>query len=476
MTEKHLFDLIIIGAGSAGLSLASGAAQLGLQVALIEGEHMGGDCLNTGCIPSKSLLAAAKSIHQAKFKAPYFGADITFQSVDFGKVMAHVASVIDHIKPHDSVERFESLGVRVFRAHAKFIDKHTIKAGDDNISAKKFVIATGSSPIIPPIDGLDAVKYLTNETIFDITTCPSHLIVVGGGPIGCELAQAFAMLGSQVTIIEALSLLSNDDEACVDVVRQSLIDLGVNIREQTNVQKVFQQDGEMIRVLVTNDSEKIELTGSHILIATGRKANIDGLGLDSCEVRYNPKGIAVNWRLQTSQKHIYAIGDVVGPYQFTHMASYQASVVLKNIVFKWPAKVNYQASPWVTYTSPELAHVGMSAREAKNRADLQVTTWPFERSDRAQTENETKGMIKVTTNRRGQVVAATIVGAHAGELIMPWVMAIQQNKTLKAFTDMIVPYPTFSEISKHVSGEFYRPKVFSKKVRTIVSWLQKLWW
>ena len=476
MSNDHHFDIAIIGGGSGGLSLASGSAQLGLKIALIEGHKMGGDCLNYGCIPSKALLAAAKSIYQIRYKAAKFGAEIEFKSLDFSKVMNHVRSVIKTIEPHDSVERFESLGVRVFKEYGHFVDSNTLKAGDQTISARKIVIATGSSPFIPPIKGIDTIDYLSNETIFDITVLPEHLVVIGGGPIGCELAQAFAMLGSKVTVIEVMSILPRDDKDCVAVVRDSLQNTGIELLEQSQVNEVILKDDATIDVLITtSDGDKV-LTGSHVLLATGRRPNVSKLSLEKAGVAYSKKGIEVNNRLQTSQKHIYAIGDVAGPYQFTHMASYQSGIVLRNIAFKIPAKANYDTVPWVTYTSPELSHVGKSAADIKDDSELIITQWQFKQSDRAQTEDETNGLIKVITSKKGRIYGATIVGAHAGELILPWTMAIREGKSLRAFTDTIAPYPTLSEISKQVSGEFYKPKLFSGKVRTLVSWLQKLWW
>ncbi|KTD23079.1 dihydrolipoyl dehydrogenase family protein [Legionella israelensis] len=476
MSKDNFFDLAIIGAGSAGLSLASGTSQLGLNVALIEGHKMGGDCLNYGCVPSKSLLAAAKSIYQCQHQAPAFGVEIKLKSVDFSKVMQHVHSVIKTIAPHDSVERFESLGVTVFQEQAQFLDAQTLKAGEQIIKARKIVIATGTSPFVPPIKGLDKINYLTNETIFDLTLLPKHLIVIGGGPIGCELAQAFAMLGSKVTILEARKILPKDDEDGVEIVKNSLLAMKIDILEHAEVNEVTQKNAEILEVKVkTSSGEKI-IEGSHLLIATGRKANIEQLNLDKAGVSYSSKGIEVNTRLQTHQKHIYAIGDVVGPYQFTHMASYQAGIVLRNIVFKWPAKISYEAVPWVTYTYPELAHVGKTEVDIKEHSDFIITKGSFSQSDRAQTENETDGSIKVITDKKGKIAGVTIVGVHAGELIFPWVMALREGKSLRAFTDTIAPYPTLSEVSKQVAGEFYKPKLFSKKVRKLVSWLQKLWW
>lgn len=474
MSEIINCDLAIIGGGASGLSLAAGSAQLGLKVVLVESGKMGGDCLNYGCVPSKSLLAAAKIFYLTKHSAPQFGIHAHKLSLDFSQVMQRVHHVIDNIAEHDSVERFESLGVRVIQSAGKFIAPDAMQVDNQVIRAKRFAIATGSSPFIPPISGVDSVPYLTNETIFDLQDQPEHLIVIGGGPIGCELAQAFAMLGSKVTILEGLNILPKDDADCVAEIRRQLEEMSIAIYEQVKVQQIETHSDTGIIVSFEYQNESATITGSHLLIATGRRANVDGLDLEKANVKYTPKGIEVNQRLQTSNKKIYALGDVTGPYQFTHMAGYQAGIVLRNVVFKWPAKVNYNAVPWVTYTEPELAHVGLLATEVQKRPDIQMTEWPFVDNDRAQTEHTLNGKIKIITDKKARILGVTIVGPHAGELILPWVMAIREKKTLRSFTDVIAPYPTLSEISKRVAGEFYTPKLFSDKTRWLVRWLQKL--
>ncbi|HHM2297816.1 TPA: FAD-dependent oxidoreductase [Legionella anisa] len=466
-------DLAIIGGGAGGLSLAAGSAQLGLKVILVESGKMGGDCLNTGCVPSKSLLSAAKTFYHMK-QASRLGIHAQGLTINFSQVMQHVHQVIANISEHDSVERFESLGVRIIQAAGKFIAPDAMQADNQVIRAKRFVIATGSSPFIPPIPGIDSVPYLTNETVFDLQKLPEHLIVIGGGPIGCELAQAFAMLGSKVTILEGLNILPKDDADCVAVIRNELEEMNITIYEQAKVQRIETQADNGIIVSFEYQNEPARITGSHLLIATGRRANVDGLDLEKALVKYTPKGIEVNQRLQSSNKKIYALGDVAGPYQFTHMAGYQAGIVLRNIVFKWPAKVNYNAVPWVTYTEPELAHVGLLAIDAQKRPDTQITEWPFVDNDRAQTERTLNGKIKIIADKKARILGVTIVGPQAGELILPWVMAMNEQKTLRSFTDVIAPYPTLSEISKRVAGAFYTPKLFSDKTRWLVRWLQKL--
>lgn len=472
MSETLTVDLAIIGAGSGGLSLAAGAAQLGLKVVLVESGKMGGDCLNYGCVPSKALLAAAKRFYQINHSAS-FGIAVDHAVFDFKELMKSVHEVIAKIAPHDSIERFESLGVKVIQAKGQFLRPDTLIAQDTLVKAKHFVIATGSSPAIPPIPGLEKTPFLTNETIFNLKELPEHLIVIGGGPIGCELAQAFAMLGSKVTLLEGLTLLAKDDSDAVSLVRESMQKMGVEVYEQARVLSIDSDSRSEIKVSFEHEDQHISCHGSHLLIATGRQANVNHLHLENAKVNYSIKGIEVNEHLQSSNKKIYAIGDVVGPYQLTHMANYQAGIVLRNILFKWPAKVDYRAVPWVTYTEPELAHVGLQTNQAENESHLVVSEYSFADNDRARAEGMTQGKIKVITDKKGTILGATIVGSQAGELLLPWVMAIREKKTLRSFTDLIAPYPTLSELSKQVAGAFYKPKLFSKKVKWLVSILKK---
>ncbi|MBA3536096.1 MAG: FAD-dependent oxidoreductase [Tatlockia sp.] len=472
-TNQIKCDLSIIGAGAGGLSVAAVAAQLGLKVVLLESGKMGGDCLNYGCVPSKSLLAAGKIAYQLRHAAQ-FGISSKGLEIDFKKVMQQVHAVIKVLAKNDSVERFESLGVQVIKAVARFSGVNTLVAQDRVIEARRIVIATGSSPFKPPIPGLEDTPYLTNETIFNLTEQPKHLIVIGGGPIGCELAQAFSMLGSKITLIEGFNLLPKDDVDCVAILRAQLKAMGIIIHEQAKVLGVEPHAHGGIKVSINQAGEKLAIRGSHLLIATGRRANVENLDLEKAGIVYSNKGIEVNSRLQTSNRRVYALGDVVGPYQFTHMATYQAGIVLRNIAFKIPAKVDYRAIPWVTYTLPEIAHVGLLAEEALKHADIQFTEWSFLENDRAQTEHSLEGKIKIISDKKGRVLGVTIVGAHAGELILPWVIAIREKRTLRSFTDAVSPYPTLSEISKRVAGEFYKSKLFSNKTRWLVGLLKKL--
>ncbi len=465
-------DLCVIGAGSGGLSMAAVVSQLGLKVALVESNKMGGDCLNTGCVPSKALLSAAKHTDVKKIIGRYGITNASVES-DYAKVQQYVQDVIATIAPHDSVERFTGLGVNVIQAKAEFNSPNSVIAGDNLIRAKHFVIATGSSAAIVPIPGIDGVPYLTNETIFDLKERPEHLIIIGGGPIGCELAQAYLRLGSKVSVCELFNIMPKDDPELVDVVRRSLIADGLNLYENIQVESIEKTESGIV-VNVSKDGQKQQLMGSHLLVAAGRKANVSDLGLEKAGVEYDRRGIKVSSRLKTSNKKIYAIGDVIGSFQFTHAAGYHAGIVIRNLLFHLPAKVNYKAMPWVTYTSPELAHVGLTEAMAKQqKLDYKTVSVNFSHIDRAVAEDETEGCIKVIVTKKGNILGASIVGADAGELIIPWVLAIQNNLKLSKMAALIVPYPTRNDISRQVASEFYKPSLYSNKTKKIVKFLSK---
>jgi len=466
-------DICVIGAGSGGLSLAAGASQMGASVALIEKGKMGGDCLNTGCVPSKALLAAAKCADVFRH-ADQFGIQSITPEVNFKEVHDHVQGVIEGIAPNDSVERFESLGVKVIKATASFKDKKTIIAGDYEIKARRFVIATGSRAAAPPILGLDQVDYLTNENIFELTTLPKHLIIIGGGPIGCEMAQAHRLLGSEVTLVELSHILPKDDPEPVNIIRQKLINTGITLYESIRVDKVEQEKDEVL-VTIRRHGDTIKISGSHLLIAAGRKPNTEELNLENANIAFTPKGISVDERLRsTSNKKVFAIGDVAGSYQFTHAANYHAGIVIRNILFAMPAKVNYSALPWVTYVEPELAHVGLTEADAKAKnLTYKVLHWSFKENDRARTEHTTTGQIRVIVNKKGFVLGCNIVGEHAGELILPWCLAIQEKLKISSMANVIAPYPTLSEVSKRAAGSYYTETLFSKKTKWLVRFIQK---
>ncbi len=466
MTKIIDADICIIGAGSGGLSVAAGAAQLGRNVVLIEKGEMGGDCLNTGCVPSKALLAAAARAQAIRTSAK-FGIANTDPAIDFAGVMDHVHGVINTIAPVDSQERFEGFGVTVLREHASFTGPRQVKAGETTVNAKHFVIATGSTPFVPPISGLSQGPYFTNETVFENRNRPDHLIVIGGGPIGVELAQAHRRLGSEVSIIEGQTILNNDDPELVAIVREQLINEGIKIYEGAMVDAVIHRaDGVSVAV----DGKTI--SGSHVLVAVGRKPTVEELNLEAANVQFSPRGITVDQSLRTSNKRIYAIGDVIGGRQFTHVAGYHASIVVRKMLFKMPATNNDNQAPWVTYCDPELAHVGLTEQAAQEtHKDVKISRWSFDENDRAQAERNTSGLVKVMTDKSGKVLGASIVGPGAGDLIQAWAFALSNKQKIKAFTNYIAPYPTRGEASKRAAGAFYTPALFSDKTRKLISLL-----
>ncbi len=472
-SETIKADICVIGAGSGGLSVAAAAAAFGRSVVLIERHKMGGDCLNYGCVPSKALLAAGKRAHAMRTAAE-FGIAGVEPEIDPRAVNAHVHGVIGAIAPNDSVERFTGLGVRVILAAARFVDKSTVVAGAFRVKARHFVIATGSGPLVPPIPGLDEVPYFTNETIFETQDKLYDLIIVGGGPIGMEMAQAFHRLGSRVTVIEAAKALSKDDPELTKVVIERLRAEGIAIHENTKVESVEGGLGR-VRVNVASGNEKRAIEGTHLLLAVGRKPSTADLGLEAAGVRYDQRGIKVNRGLKTSNRRIFAIGDVAGGLQFTHVANYHAGIVIRRALFRLPAKVDNSVVPWVTFTDPELAHVGLSEEAArKSSGTINVLRWPYHENDRAQAEHETTGHIKVVTAKNGRILGATIVGAQAGELIGMWALAISQKMKIKALTDWISPYPTLAEINKRVAYRYYATAPSSPLVRRIIGLLAKL--
>ncbi len=473
MAERIKADFCIIGAGSGGLSVAAGAAQLGQKVVLIEKHKMGGDCLNTGCVPSKALIAAAHHAHAIR-KAPDFGITAGDPTVDYAKVMGHVHRVIGEIEPHDSVERFEGLGCKVILAPARFKDPRTVVAGNTEITARYFVIATGSRAFVPPIPGLDQTPFLTNETVFENRTFPEHLIVIGGGPIGLEMAHAHRRLGCKVTLLEGKAIMPKDDPELVAVVRDSVTADGVILREGATVVRTAKTaSGVAVTIKGAAGEETIE--GTHLLVAAGRVPNVDEMGLDEAGIRHSRRGIEVDAGLVTSNRRAYAIGDVAGGLQFTHVASYHAGIVIRRALFKVLAKAETRAIPWCTYTDPELAHVGMSEAQAKSElGKVNISRWQVAENDRAHAERVKSGLIKVVMDGSNRVVGASIAAPHAGDLILPWVLAVQNRMKITAFTGIVAPYPTLGEVSKRVAGAYFTPTLFSARTRFAVralSWL-----
>ncbi len=471
-------DVCVIGAGSGGLSVAAGTAQLGLKTVLIEADKMGGDCLNAGCVPSKALLAAAKQANH--FRAEHITGIAKLEpTIDFANIKKHVSSVIKTIEPNDSVERFEKLGVKVIKAKAHFLNNKQVVAGDNIITARYMVIATGSRAIMPPIKGLediDKTKIFTNENIFSLKEKPGHLIIIGGGPIGIEMAQAHVRLGCPVSVITHSVILPKDDAAAVNIVKQQLMAEGVAFYEQVNIQNITENKNNLLISLVNNKGRIINLDGTHLLLAAGRGANIADLKLDQADIKTNGQGIIVNKKLRTNQKNIFAIGDCNGGPQFTHAAGYQAGIIIRQLCFKLPAAVDYTALPWVTYTDPELAQVGLSEAMAKKKygKNYKVATWHFKENDRAVAEANTLGFIKIITDKKGRVVGGTMVSPHAGDMILTVGLAISKKLKLADLAGMIAPYPTRGEIIKRAAGNYYTPILFSDRTRRLVKWLQYL--
>ena len=475
MSERIAADVCVIGAGSGGLSVAAGAAQLGMKTVLIERAKMGGDCLNYGCVPSKALLAAAKRAKAARNGAA-FGLAVVPPTVDFPAVMDHVAGVIAAIAPNDSVERFTGLGVRVIAAAGRFLGPRAVAAGEHVIEARRIVIATGSSPSAPAIPGLAEVPFLTNETIFANRVPPEHLLIIGGGAIGMEMAQAHRLLGARVSLFEAAEVLAKDDPELARLLIARLRADGVVIEEGVRIGRVERAGDGVALVLEDGDGER-RVAGSHLLVATGRRANLAGLDLDKAGIATDARGgLVLDRRLRTSNHRVYAVGDAAGGPQFTHVAGYHAAIVIRNALFRLPAKVDYRALPWVTYTDPELAQVGMTEAEAMaaHPGEVRVLRWPFHENDRAQAEHETHGLVKVLARRNGRVLGASILGAHAGELIQSWGLAISGGLKLGAIAGMIAPYPTLGEASKRAAGSFFAPKLFSDRTRRLLRLLAKL--
>ena len=464
-------DVCVVGAGSAGLVAAAGAAQLGLKVVLIERALMGGDCLNYGCVPSKALIAAAKAA-QAQRSGAAFGIAPVEPRVDFGKVMDHVTQVIAAIAPNDSVERFERLGVHVLKEEARFVGRTELSAGPHRIKSRRIVLATGSRPTAPPVPGLADVPYLTNETVFANRTLPDHLIVIGGGPIGLELAQAYRRLGARVTVLEAADFLAKDDPELSAIVVARLRAEGADLRAPVKIARVERAPSGM----TVNLDGGERLDGSHLLVAAGRAPVVEGLDLETAGVTYTKHGITVDASLRTSNRNVWAIGDCNGLYAFTHMAGYEASLFIRGALFRAPAKLDASLVPWVTFTDPELAQVGMSEREARDKhgAAIKILRWKLAENDRAQTERETEGMVKAITDRRGRILGATIVAPQAGELIQPWCLAIAKRLKIAALAGFVPPYPTLGEASKRAAGSYFTETLFGPRTRGLVRFLARL--
>ncbi|WP_297776214.1 FAD-dependent oxidoreductase [uncultured Roseovarius sp.] len=463
-------DLLVIGAGSGGLSVAAGAVRMGASVIMLEGHKMGGDCLNFGCVPSKALIASGKAAYAQSHAVQYGVADQTPQA-DYAAAKDHVADVIAQIEPVDSQDRFEGLGVRVIRDYGEFLSPTEVKAGEHIITARRVVIATGSSPLVPPIPGLDSVPFETNETLFDLREKPGHLLIVGGGPIGMEMAQAHRRLGCAVTVIEGAKVLGNDDPEMAAVVIDQFRAEGIDIAEDALAAEIRGTAGAI--EIETKDGRIFK--GTHLLMAVGRKANTQRLNLEVAGIETTKRGIKVDASLRTTNKRVYAIGDVAGGLQFTHVAGYHAGLIIRQALLGLPAKQRTDHIPWASYTDPELAQVGQTEAQARKEhgGNLEVVRFHYSHNDRAIAERKTAGLIKVMVVR-GRPVGVSIAGAQAGELINLWALVLANKLKMKHVANMVAPYPTIGEINKRAAGAYFSPRLFdSTGVKRIVGFVQR---
>lgn len=467
---KYDYDLGVIGGGAAGLTVAAGAAQLGVKVLLIDKEEkLGGDCLHYGCVPSKTLIRSARVRHLMRRAVDFGLPEVELPPVNFAHIAKRISEVIAKIQVHDSVERFNSLGVEVRFGKAHFVDKHSVSVNGNPVSARSWVVASGSSPSIPSIKGLDEVPYLTNVDVFSLQELPKSLIVLGGGPVAVEMAQSFQRLGSEVTIIQRSNhILSREDEDMARYVTDGMSGDGVRFVLGSKIDEVRKSAGG-VEVRLESGGEKLSVQGAQLLVALGRKSNTAGMGLKDVGVELERGSIVVDLRMRTSVPNIYAAGDVTGKFRFTHAAGYEGGIVISNAVFRLPRKANYTWLPWCTYTDPELASIGMNERAAQ-KAGIRYTTVieDFSSSDRALAEGEAQGRIKLLLNEKEKPVGCQIAAVHAGELLSEWVAAVNGKVGLTTLAGAIHPYPTLSEMNKKVAGKLLAEKLFSDKVRKIL--------
>jgi pyruvate/2-oxoglutarate dehydrogenase complex dihydrolipoamide dehydrogenase (E3) component len=465
---QYDYDIGIIGGGAGGLTVAAGAAQLGAKTLLIEKEkELGGDCLHFGCVPSKTLIKSAQVYHLMK-KAEKFGLpQMSMPPVDFRKISARIKSVISTIQQHDSEERFCSLGAKVEFGHPNFADAHTIRLNGKTHTAKNWVIASGSSAIIPPIKGLDKTPYLTNREIFYLDHLPKSMIVLGAGPIGIEMAQAFCRFGTDVTVVDmAPGILPKDDLDLSTEIMEILKDEGVKFHFNHTIEATADLGNQREVTLKSKNGKTLSLKAETLLVALGRMANVEGLGLEAIGIEHDRRGIKVDRRMRTNHKHIYAVGDVKGGFQFTHTAGYEGGIVVSNAIFRLPRKADYTYLPWCTYTDPPLGNIGMNETMAK-KAGIDYTVWTesFKNNDRSLAEGEKRGKIKLILNEKEKPIGVQILGPHAGDLLAEWVAVLNGKVKLATLAAAVHPYPTLGEINKRVAGNFFSPKIFSKKVQ-----------
>ncbi|MDR3539283.1 MAG: FAD-dependent oxidoreductase [Acetobacteraceae bacterium] len=465
-------DLAVIGAGAAGLSVTAAAAQLGLRVTLIERDQMGGDCLNAGCVPSKALLAAAHAAEAIR-EADRFGVRLRAPEIDWDALRRHVHGVIAGLAPIDSAARFRALGATVLQAEARFVAPDTLSVDGSRLTARRIVIAAGSRPAVPPISGLDQLRFLTNATLFDLAERPDHLLILGGGPIGLEMADAFAGLGCRVTLVESASIAMREDPELVAGLRTALIRRGVTLLEDVAVAAV--EAGPVLRLA---DGRRI--AGSHLLVATGRRPNLESLDLEAGQVRATEAGIATDRGLRSlTNRRVFAVGDIadpqgLGPRAFTHVGSAHAALFVRRALFRLPGRLDYAALPRVTYTSPELAQAGLTEAEARAAGHtVQVLRWPLSDNDRAAAERDPAGLVKLVA-AGNRLLGAGILSANAGEMIGLWALAIAQRTRLSALAGLVLPYPTRNEAGKRAAGSAFAARLFAPRTKSLVRLLARL--
>ncbi len=471
---QYEFDSIVIGGGAAGLTASGISANFGAKTMMIEADKLGGDCTWTGCIPSKTLLKAGKVARQLK-EAGRYGLTDQEPKISFQKVMQHVDRVRREVyEDADRPEIFEEMGIEVVHGEASFIDSNVIRIafGDGSeriVSSRYFFIATGARPDIPPISGLDSVRYLTNHTLFDLKELPRDLLIIGAGPIGIEMGQAFNDLGSRVTVVDiAKRILQNDDPETASLLQATLTSQGIQFHMEASVEKAVQKNGRV--ELVLGDGRT--LSGDQLLVATGRRPNIESLNLDEAEVAYKNRGIVVNSSCRTGQRHIYAIGDVTGRYQLTHMSEHMAKVAVTRALLKFPMKIDEDYVPWVTYTSPEIGHLGAREDELRDRGiSYEVYRFPYSKVDRALSEGESTGLIKIFAKKlTGKILGVSVVGAHAGELISEYAVAMKNGVSLRKLADTIHPYPSWGLGARRAADQWY----IKNQSETAVKWIQRI--
>ena len=462
------YDIGVIGGGAAGLTVTAGAAQLGAKTLLIEKEdELGGDCLHFGCVPSKTLIKSARVYHHMQNAAKFGLPPVELPPVDFRQISRRIKSVIDVIQKHDSKERFCKLGARVEFGSPAFTDEHTVRLNGSSFTAKSWVIATGSSAAVPPIPGLDRTAHITNREIFYLDRLPASMIILGAGPIGCEMGQAFNRLGTKVAIVDqAPQVLGKEDPDMAGIVMAAMESEGVDFHLNCSIESVGEVGGDKEVAVRTKDGQSQRLKAELLMVALGRGANVDGLALEGIAVEFDRRGIKVDRRLRTSRKHIYAAGDVAGGFQFTHAAGYEGGIVVSNAVFRLPRKVDYTYLPWCTYTDPPLGSIGMNESMAK-AAGIDYTVWmeEFKDNDRSLAEGEKTGRIKMILNGSEKPIGVQILGPHAGDLLAEWVAVLSGKVKLSTLAAAVHPYPTVAEINKRVAGTYFAPKIFSDKVK-----------